>query len=401
MELVKNYTMKKWMIWQFRFLRILGLAPFAWVNGKYRTSQVYLGFSVSLQIFLTILSMSEIIKSFYNASHPQLLSSSSNIYNVIQITWGPAHHFFTMIIAWHFLLSRNRVLKIVQFFRSSSCSLLAVDYSQHLLALLIAIITGYTADSTFQLSGCYEKSRTDNISCILYVVGWCVKFVSGLVLSFCFNSSMKTLSLELKNVVVKIVHESHPVKYQLSAMKIADVIPSSLPEMKKKVAVMRRTIYNIHHSFSVVAFGILAYEQLEMVLVVLHAIFFAHSKVPHVQTFLITVAASVPLWLVLDSQTAYIKTCEDGIHRVKKLIAEVGLKGSEHVQEVWHLRGIQAELERMPRFTIFGLFELGRHCLLSMGSIVLTYVIIAIQFTTSNNPVTCKPFNFTDGSTSA
>ncbi|KAF2351266.1 hypothetical protein FHG87_017979 [Trinorchestia longiramus] len=63
---------------------------------------------------------------------------------------------------------------------------------------------------------------------------------------------------------------------------------------------------------------------------------------------------------------------------------------SSHLSEAWLLRSIQGELERMPRFTVFQLFELGRHCILPMGSLVLTYVIIIVQFAVTNQPVTCK-----------
>ncbi|XP_047738484.1 uncharacterized protein LOC125178540 [Hyalella azteca] len=101
------------------------------------------------------------------------------------------------------------------------------------------------------------------------------------------------------------------------------------------------------------------------------------------------VPRALHIWLLIDSQTGYAQSCTDVIQRTKKLIIKSNRDGHS-TQKIWHLRGIQNELERMPRFTIFGLFELGRHCLLSMLSLLLTYVIIVAQFVMSSNPVTCS-----------
>ncbi|KAA0186143.1 Gustatory receptor 47 [Hyalella azteca] len=399
---------KRLFLWLLLYLRILGLAPFVDVEGKCKKSFVYQGLSSSIHTISSVLTLAFILS--------RLRSSNSEIYEYLYNYWDQSLGIIMVTCSWHFLMSSTKLLSIVRFLNRSKASPLPVDWITYVIIGVNVIALVYASIENINLGERYSFN-------LVSIVNLGALFSLNFFLALFLSIVMKLFTCELANLTdARLTSTSssfeNTVKYiypceTLNERKTrycednnatrSEIVPESkkmksvkesnslLYLIKKKLISCNRTAGLIHSLFSVVVFALLAYEQVNMVLLVLYALY--DSSPSHFWSLLFfTVPSALKLWLILDSQSGYIKVCQEGVHRVKRLIAEVGGLGPRYEQEVWQLRGILAELERMPRFTILGLFELGRHCLLAMGSVVLTYVTIAVQFTTSNNPVTCKPF---------
>ncbi|KAA0184315.1 Gustatory receptor 74b [Hyalella azteca] len=376
---------------QIYFLRLIGLSPYERNGRNYQLSQAKLGFSIIFNILLAVMTLTRVSSIG--------TKKTDNIYDTLKLAWVSARWSMTLAIRWAFLFHAVDIVKFLNILSSIKETCLNINRKTYtLIALLLTVVV----HQNYRYYIFHRKETNQNLDGISeqWLGSSFLGRLSVCIISNLFLWPYLTLPLFLYTLMIQATSLLHQALEKLNETSDAKDLSAIMKKVRNYVLKVKRSIELIHKSFMEITLLILAYVQLELVMIVLYAMYDSSSLYAE-ESFFVLLPTFLELWLFLNCQSGYIYACEDGIHRVKKLIAEVGLKGSEHVQEVWHLRGIQAELERMPRFTIFGLFELGRHCLLSMGSIVLTYVIIAIQFTTSNNPVTCKPFNFTDGSTSA
>ncbi|KAA0184338.1 Gustatory receptor 48 [Hyalella azteca] len=399
---------KRLFLWLLRYLRILGLAPFVDVEGNCKKSFVYQGLSSSIHTISSALTL------VFLLTKPA--SSSSEIYEYLNNYWDQALSIVMVTCSWHFLMSSTKLLSIVRFLNRSKASPLPVDWITYVIIGVNVITLVYAPIYNINMG---EKFSFN----LVLIANLSALFSLNFFLALFLSIVMKLFTCELANLTdarltsaspssentVKDIYPCENLNERKTRFRednnatrcqtipewkkmISVKKPNSLYRIKKKLISCNRTAGLIHSQFSVVILALLAYQQLNMVLLVLYALY--DSSPTHFWSLLLfTVPSALKLWLILDSQSGYIEVCQEGVHRAKTLIAEVGGLGPRYAQVVWQLRGILAELERMPRFTILGFFELGRHCLLAIGSVVLTYVIIAVQFTTSNNPVTCKPFN--------
>ncbi|KAA0186868.1 Gustatory receptor 49, partial [Hyalella azteca] len=368
---------KRLFLWLLRYLRILGLAPFADVEGKCKKYFVYQGLSFSIHTISSVLTVAFLLM--------KPASPNSEIYEYLYNYWDRSLGIVMVTCSWHFIMTSTKFLSIVRFLNRSKASPLPVDWITYgiigvnVISLVYAPIyninTGDKFSSNLLLIGNLEALLSLNLFIALFLSIVMKLFTCELatLTDAMLTSTSSSFEYTVKDIIYssetlnerKIrICEDNATRFEIvpESRKMRSVKkPNSLYRIKKKLISCNRTAGLIHSQFSVVIFALLAYEQVNMVVLVLYALY--DSSPTHFWSLLFfTVPSALKLWLILDSQSGYIKV------------------------EVWQLRGILAELERMPRFTILGLFELGRHCLLAMGSVVLTYVIIAVQFTTSNNP---------------
>ncbi|KAA0192636.1 Gustatory receptor 51, partial [Hyalella azteca] len=377
MIMKKSFISQKTMfVWLLGYLRLLGHAPYVYVDGKYRRSQIYHALSVlwkvisSAQTLVTILAIPKF--------------SSSEFFDSLSRYWDPAMCLVYVIFSWHFLLSSSQFVRLVRnlnrFNNSNSPS---VDLVTLLIIGVEWIALGHAIESKI-------REVKANLLNLLPAINFCAFYIMNFNLALLLSTIMKLFTSQLKNIAdsqlisifTKDNESSHPSAYQErnilgsksggSAMwkstpdsPMGENSPHSknyLDQVRKNLISCNQTVRLIHSQFSVVGFGLLAAVQIHLVMLALHAMYH-ESNASFWTTFLFVAPAAGKLWLIVDSQTGFVKECEEGVHRVKIHIAEVGRSGPKNAEKVWQLRGIQAEL--MPRFTILGLFKLGRHCLLS------------------------------------
>ncbi|KAA0184311.1 Gustatory receptor 61 [Hyalella azteca] len=363
--LFERLNQKSLFLRMLQFLRLLGVLPYEKVNGKHRKSQVYLGYCVAVQILKFIFHIRKVSKL------PDL--RVINFFEAMYACWIIAVVILDMIISWHFLASSTVLLRMIRTLNRSRIPTIPLD------KFTLSMIAATLIASFYFFFEELLLNETNNDTVYESVFG-AVVFFTYMNCSLLLMSIMKIFSSNIMHTLDALSSTSIPM---------LEFTPSdhrkSYSTIRKQITGFQRLAKDIHECFSVVVFGILAFEQLEMGLLVLQCIYLTLTPIKNSFIFYVPVALNV--WAILDSQTQYINACEEGVHRAKKLIADVGHMGPE--QEVWQLRGIHAELKRMPRFTIFVFFELGRHCLLSMGSVMLTYVIIAVQFAMGSSSATC------------
>ncbi|KAA0185372.1 Gustatory receptor 72 [Hyalella azteca] len=412
-----------------RLLRILGTIPYQLSNDKFVISQVYMGLSVATQLLRTI---------FYGLfNFPSAEMTSSNFYVTVLKFWPPVLSAVLMTVIWIFLAHTRVVMIIIKNVMNSNTQYIPVGISTYSMVAIFILDFIIAFHSGFSWPG-------DKVLMVFRFINNHTGFLALVSVTLLLHTAMNIVTSEINNlqrtlflrrfskcyreskIVVRSASKIFPktdkfkttslfptldlamttTENEVSTIKVAEkVLMSSRPNefekpeasatsrlenVRKELKTLRQTVSCTHKSFSAVALGVLVYEQLELLALALHGMYGDTKSCSAWQALFFSLKAVYQLCFIVDSQTDYRTACEEGVHRVKRLIAEVERLGPKHADEVWQLRGIQAELERMPRFTILGLFVLGRHCLLSMGSIVLTYVIIAVQFTTSSNPVTCK-----------
>ncbi|KAA0203422.1 Gustatory receptor 4, partial [Hyalella azteca] len=376
--------MKSMLLWSLRLMRALGLAPYKCNNGNCVKSQVRLGFSISMQnlIFISVACRITDVVNGYS-------KNKSDVYFMIRDLYGLFYYGMMMLISFHFLTSSAHVVRIVRYLNDSSTSPKSVSRSQYISAGLIVITV------------CQQiyRSSMDHyaVSMSKFILGCASNliYISYLGLPFIFHSLIKLFTLDLRQSTSHIIYWKNNTCFEAQQFQDdanEDFVERDLANIWINLIRIRRVITETQKAFSGVVLGVIAIDQYQLVLAVLFASYDTISQNSVISSLFYTFPTALQLYLILDSQTEYLKVCEEGVKRVTRLTAAAGCTGTQNWKTVWQLRGIKAGLKSMPRFSVFGLFELGRHCLLSMGSIALTYVIIAVQFTTSNSPVTCKAF---------
>ncbi|KAA0203421.1 Gustatory receptor 46 [Hyalella azteca] len=274
----------------------------------------------------------------------------------------------------------------MRYLKISSSTLNSVSKSQYIALGIIGTAVCQQWIYSYQHYS-YQQAAT---MYILFVnCGNNLIYLSYVGLPFIFHSLMKLLTIDLMNATSRVPFGKLG-KYSDNRTEVQAKL--ALATVRIRVMKIRRVVKDTQKAFSGVVLGAIVFDQYELVLAVLFALVDTRSHNTTLNAVFFTFPTILQLYLILDCQTEYLKVCEERVQRVRKLTAAAGRLEQQKSEMVWQLRGIKAELKSMPRFSVFGLFELGRHCLLSMGSIALTYVIIAVQFTTSNSPVTCKAF---------
>ncbi|KAA0184312.1 Gustatory receptor 76 [Hyalella azteca] len=372
-------SLRTLLIWHFHVMRAIAMVPFSLSSGTPQQSQVYLGVSIALQIVLTIWKS---IKAY-----PMLKISQWSVLAVAPNAQGLAFIVLITVIRLSLITSTRTMIKLLRYLTLKS--VIDPRISRSTYAFLIVNMS--TMMSNIYLDTKHSKERTD----IVYfrVVMNLPYFITLRVVSLGINVALQYIAADLKLQVRELIYLDEK---NLAVTSTSGVLPSNLQLNKSgfirsklhRIRNVRMACQNIHSAFILPVFLFLVYEPLELLILILFALYAQNIQTVY-GLLLFIIPGLVHLWLILDAPTDYERTCEDGVHLIRKLITEVGKEEQNRRKEVWQLRGIQAELESMPRFTIFGLFELGRHCLLSMGSLVLIYVIIVVQFAGSGTPVTC------------
>ncbi|KAA0192637.1 Gustatory receptor 66, partial [Hyalella azteca] len=388
------------LLWQFRLLRMIETAPYKFFNAKYVTSHVYTGLSAALQISMTIITFASIF--------PIGKPASSDVYDVVRKYWGPIEKIVTTTIMWHFLASAKPMVIIINNLMRTKSLRMPVSVFVHLMIFMLIVDLGYSFRTRYEEPGDkivnifnfiigHTNFLATSVGLFLHTVMKIVTFeIDNSIKTFCSIkfSNLNTIKNDSLFRAVKIFqskkvdqtskfshdikepstiidtkpspcHESEDIAMSSTAREFEISAIKNIDNIRKELMKLRHTVRRVHKAFSVAALEVLTYEQVELLFLILYGMYEENSTSSAWQAVLFTLPAAFTLCLVLNSQTEYRNVCEEGVHRVKKLKTEVGRMGPRHAHKVWQLRGIQAELERMPRFTIFGLFELGRHCLLS------------------------------------
>ncbi|KAA0203423.1 Gustatory receptor 42 [Hyalella azteca] len=381
-----KYGMQRMLLWSFLILRSLGLAPYVNVNGRCKKSQVYMGIGIAIQTVVfssAAYGLIEMINIF-----PVM---KSEVYTMALWLYAPFYNGMMMLVSFHFITSSAHVVRIVRYLNGSSTSPKSVSKSQYILAALIVITTCQLLYSAAMSKYASKKLMHS----LLVTSGQTLIQLCYLGLPFILYSLMKLLAVELRQSTSLFLIQKHnrfSDTHKYLAKRTEELAEPDLANVRISVMKIRRAAIATHKAFSGVVLGAIVFGQYQVVLAVLFALLNRSRGNSAVTALFFTFPTALQLYLLLDSQTEYLKVCEERVKRVRKLTAAAGQMGPQNWKAVWQLHAIKAELKSMPRFFVFGLFELSRRCLLSMGSIALTYVIIAVQFTTSNSPVTCKAF---------
>ncbi|KAA0185370.1 Gustatory receptor 54, partial [Hyalella azteca] len=268
-------------------LRILGLAPFRYCDIQYRKSQVYQGLSVALQIFVSLLTFVSVY-----STRP----TAGGIYESLKMCWDPVISSVTALVSWHVLISSTKLLKIVRAFNQHKLIPLSLRWSGIIFVITQLMVSCGAAYVNYALLG-------PTLQLIIYLFRLLIARFTSIILVLILDIIMKILAADLKHILASSLS---PECFKFDRKEDSRKPFSwDLEKVKKQLMLLCKTVNLVQQTFPLVAFGFLACEQLNIVLVVLYAMYesFFHISVP----FCFSVSSVAALWLITDSQTAYVR----------------------------------------------------------------------------------------------
>ncbi|KAA0200131.1 Gustatory receptor 81, partial [Hyalella azteca] len=395
-SLSDKLNQRRMLLWQYRCLRMMGVAPYKYSNGRYYTHQVFRGLSIAVQITLAalVLGFNFCPGQHENTNNTQL--ETPDVYASIKNYWACGAHVVLIVVVWHFLTSSKEVVIIVRTIMKIKTTVLPISWPPYAMVIICCL----------DLSFAFYKHYQEHVNKLYFVLSFLVAhfiFIAYVLISIFLFTIMEIVTSDIEYFVKSLcsikftsmrcmsnsnvrpingtIHETDKMtkrfgiidgnsmynKIQSKAKKgFGQNTESSMPHkfgdtiefcliaeldiVRKVLIQLRHTVSRVHKAFSVAALGVVIYEQVDLFFLILYGMFENTTSDSVGRAIFFSLPAAFQLWLVLNSQTAYVKMCEESKHRVRKLAAEVGRMGPQFSQEAWQIRSIHAELKRMPRF---------------------------------------------------
>ncbi|KAA0185371.1 Gustatory receptor 52, partial [Hyalella azteca] len=276
--------------WLLRYLRILGLAPYVRVDGKYKKSQVLHGLSVSWRVIASVLTFVAILAS------PKF--ATSDIFYSLSQYWEPVMCLTSGIFSWHLLMSSTRLIRILNCLNLSKTNSQPVGFVTLVIFGIHLITLGYVIVAHSQG---VENDWLHLISALNFVTNYSLNFSSALFLSIVmqlFTSEFCNIAdVQLTSIFINSYSRDEGLSSSLSFLVLgsptsdndqatkrkvqlykqhgcsAKLSKNSLDRIRRKLIFCNGKVSLIHSHFSMTVFCILAYEQLNTVMIVLYAMY--------------------------------------------------------------------------------------------------------------------------------
>ncbi|KAA0203762.1 Gustatory receptor 83, partial [Hyalella azteca] len=357
-----NYNIPRLLKWEFNFLRLLGLAPYGYSNGKYFLSQTQVGFTIVLNIAYAVLACWLIFP---------FPKRNDDIFESIDVLWGPFFFAIMLTLRWiHILSASKNIVKLLRLLRCNTTTPQKLGARIPMLGVIVLMPLSY---NIYTLSAENNRNilkdvRTTRgmLEVSLSVIVSYFNYFPYFALVITLNTLMGEMTADL-NQINRVLYTYGKMGHMITERHVISLRnefserggsasdywkQTSMEDVKRGIIKIRRAVVLIQKIFSFTVFAVLAFEQLEIMMITLNGerLIRRISKPQHVYGLRCHYSACF---------------CADGVYCAKKRQADIACMGPRYKKMVWQLRGIQVELERMPRFMIFGLFELGRPCLLA------------------------------------